>query len=36
MNSSCDLAVKNGPYSSFNGSPLSFGKFQFKNWHAAV
>ena len=33
MRASCDLAKKHGPYSSFRGSPLSKGKFQFDLWN---
>lgn len=29
---SCELAKKEGPYSSFKGSPISEGKFQFDLW----
>jgi ribonucleoside-diphosphate reductase alpha chain len=32
MNASVDLAEKEGAYSSFKGSPLSEGKFQFNLW----
>lgn len=32
MTASKDLAVKEGPYVSFKGSPLSKGKFQFDLW----
>lgn len=32
MESSMELAIKNGPYSTFEGSPLSEGKFQFDLW----
>jgi ribonucleoside-diphosphate reductase alpha chain len=32
MKSSIELAKKNGPYESFNGSPLSQGQFQFDLW----
>ena len=32
MSASCDLATKFWPYSSFRGSPLSEGKFQFDLW----
>ena len=32
MTASADLAEKHGPYSSFKGSPLSKGKFQFDLW----
>ncbi len=32
MTSSLDLAKIHGPYSTFNGSPLSEGKFQFDLW----
>ncbi|MGN8058353.1 ribonucleoside-diphosphate reductase subunit alpha [Pedobacter borealis] len=33
MTASHDLAVKNGPYQTFKGSPLSKGKFQFDLWN---
>src|SRR5690606_34306546 len=33
MTASKDLAVKEGPYESFKGSPLSQGKFQFDLWN---
>ena len=29
---SCDIAKEEGPYTTFNGSPLSQGKFQFDLW----
>ena len=32
MTASADLAVKEGPYQTFKGSPLSEGKFQFDLW----
>ncbi len=32
MIASLELAIKNGPYSSFRGSPLSEGKFAFDLW----
>jgi len=32
MTSSKDLAIKEGPYETFKGSPLSEGKFQFDLW----
>lgn len=32
MTKSCELASSQGPYSSFQGSPLSEGKFQFDLW----
>lgn len=32
MSSSIDLASKYGPYETYKGSPLSFGKFQFNLW----
>jgi ribonucleotide reductase alpha subunit len=32
MKASIDLAEKDGPYSSFEGSPLSKGQFQFNLW----
>ena len=32
MDESCELAKKEGPYSTFQGSPLSKGKFQFDLW----
>jgi len=32
ITSSKDLAIKNGAYSSFEGSPLSEGKFQYELW----
>ena len=32
MKASADLAKKLGPYETFNGSPLSEGKFQFNLW----
>ncbi|SES15136.1 ribonucleoside-diphosphate reductase subunit alpha [Pedobacter rhizosphaerae] len=33
MTASHDLAVKNGPYETFKGSPLSKGQFQFDLWN---
>ena len=33
MTASNDLAVKHGPYQTFEGSPLSKGKFQFDLWN---
>jgi ribonucleoside-diphosphate reductase alpha chain len=33
MTASKDLALKEGPYSTFKGSPLSEGKFQFDLWN---
>ncbi|MCX3266172.1 ribonucleoside-diphosphate reductase subunit alpha [Pedobacter agri] len=33
MTASNDLAVKNGPYQTFEGSPLSKGQFQFDLWN---
>lgn len=33
MTASHDLAVQNGPYQTFKGSPLSKGKFQFDLWN---
>ena len=32
MESSCEIAQKNGPYSSYEGSPVSKGVFQFDMW----
>ena len=32
LTSSKDLAIENGPYSTFEGSPLSEGKFQYELW----
>ncbi len=32
MTASKDLAIKDGPYETFKGSPLSQGKFQFDMW----
>lgn len=32
MKASCDLAKIDGPYSTFKGSPISEGKFQFDLW----
>ena len=32
ISASCDVAKENGPYSTFKGSPLSKGKFQFDLW----
>jgi ribonucleoside-diphosphate reductase alpha chain len=33
MNASKDLAIKDGPYETFKGSPLSKGQFQFDLWN---
>lgn len=33
METSMELAIEEGPYSSFKGSPLSEGKFQFDLWN---
>jgi len=33
MTASKDLAIKQGPYETFQGSPLSEGKFQFNLWN---
>jgi ribonucleoside-diphosphate reductase alpha chain len=33
MEASVELAMKDGAYSSFKGSPLSEGKFQFDLWN---
>lgn len=33
MTASKDLAIKQGPYETFKGSPLSEGKFQFNLWN---
>jgi ribonucleoside-diphosphate reductase alpha chain len=33
MTASKDLAIKDGPYETFKGSPLSKGKFQFDLWN---
>ena len=33
LTASCELAKVDGPYSSFKGSPLSQGKFQFDLWN---
>jgi ribonucleoside-diphosphate reductase alpha chain len=33
MTASKDLAIKQGPYETFKGSPLSGGKFQFNLWN---
>ena len=33
LNASCDLSKKYGSYSTFKGSPLSEGKFQFNLWN---
>lgn len=33
LTSSVELAIKDGPYSSFKGSPISQGKFQFDLWN---
>ncbi len=35
MTASKDLAIKEGPYETFKGSPLSKGKFQFDLWNVA-
>ena len=35
MTASKDLAIKEGPYSTFQGSPLSKGQFQFDLWNVA-
>ncbi|WP_428328861.1 ribonucleoside-diphosphate reductase subunit alpha [Mucilaginibacter sp.] len=35
MTASKDLAIKDGPYSTFEGSPLSKGQFQFDLWNVA-
>jgi ribonucleoside-diphosphate reductase alpha chain len=35
MTASKDLAIKDGPYETFQGSPLSKGKFQFDLWNVA-
>jgi ribonucleoside-diphosphate reductase alpha chain len=32
MKASLELAIKDGPYETFNGSPLSKGQFQFDMW----
>ncbi len=32
MRASCDLAKESGPYTSYKGSPISEGKFQFDLW----
>jgi ribonucleotide reductase alpha subunit len=32
VRASCDLSMEQGPYSTFKGSPLSEGKFQFDLW----
>jgi ribonucleoside-diphosphate reductase alpha subunit len=32
LEKSCDLAIKNGPYSTYEGSPISKGLFQFNLW----
>lgn len=32
MKASCDLAKEHGPYASYQGSPISKGKFQFDLW----
>jgi ribonucleoside-diphosphate reductase alpha chain len=32
VESSCEIAEKEGPYSTYNGSPMSEGKFQFDMW----
>ena len=33
MKASLELAIKDGPYETFNGSPLSKGQFQFDMWN---
>ena len=33
METSMELAMVEGPYSTFEGSPLSQGKFQFDLWN---
>lgn len=33
LTESCELAKRDGAYSSFKGSPLSFGEFQFDLWN---
>ena len=33
MEASCNLSIKYGPYSTFKGSPLSKGQFQFDLWN---
>jgi ribonucleoside-diphosphate reductase alpha chain len=35
MTASKDLAIKDGPYKTFKGSPLSKGKFQFDLWNVS-
>jgi ribonucleoside-diphosphate reductase alpha chain len=35
MTASKDLAIKDGPYETFKGSPLSKGKFQFDLWNVS-
>jgi ribonucleoside-diphosphate reductase alpha chain len=35
MTASKDLAIKDGPYQTFEGSPLSKGKFQFDLWNVS-
>jgi ribonucleoside-diphosphate reductase alpha subunit len=32
VDSSCDIAEKEGPYSTYQGSPMSEGKFQYDMW----
>jgi ribonucleoside-diphosphate reductase alpha subunit len=32
VSASCDIASKEGPYSTFEGSPMSKGEFQFNMW----
>ncbi len=34
IKASCDLAKEQGPYATYNGSPISEGKFQFDLWQA--
>ena len=33
VEASCEIAEKDGPYSTYNGSPMSEGKFQYDLWH---
>ena len=33
VESSCEIAEKDGPYSTYKGSPISEGKFQYDLWH---
>jgi len=33
VESSCEIAEKEGPYSTYEGSPISEGKFQYDLWH---